>query len=361
MNKTNLLPSWVLILLDLILIGAVLCSFAYFHHVRTLWGAIELDQSDKTHFTKPVSSENDDKAPSPIVKDGEYDYSGDFAKTLPEVFLKTGEAVISTDDTYISQDICMTLTEENIELYYNNKTYEVQYFVYDIYVRNVENLYTVAVPKREPITDLIDSAAELTDADGNLINDGPALAAINGDYWGNTNHTQVAVRNGEVLCTSDYISSDICVLYYDGTIETITPDEYDWEEIAAKAPYQIWQFGPGLLDDSGNAITEFPNESYDRNVISERHPRASIGYYEPGHYCFVVVDGRSDDSDGVRMFQLAEIYETLGCEVAYNLDGGDSCQAYWGDQVVRWDDQREEEGDEQRELYDIIGVGEVLK
>lgn len=359
MRKTKLLPVWMLILIDLLLIGATLCSFAYFHHVRTLWGSIEVleeDDENKVVFTK---KENDDTIDLPIADEGDYDFSGDFGMSLPEdTFLKIGEEIVFNDNTYISQDIRMTLTEVNTELEYNNKTYIVQYFVYDVYVRNIENFFTVAVTEREPFKELMQSGADITDAKGNLIYDGPAIAAINGDYLGNTT---VAVRNGEVLRKSDSISGDICVLYYDGTMETITPEEYDWDEIAAKGPYQIWDFGPELLNDDGSAMTEFSAEKNSPSVINNRHPRSAIGYYEPGHYCFVIVDGRSDDSEGARMFQLAQIFDDLGCSVAYNLDGGDSCQAYWGDTCVRYDQERKDNGEAQRELYDIIGIGEVAK
>lgn len=349
----------MLILIDLLLIGALLCSFAYFHHVRTLWGSIEvLDDDDKNKVVFTKKETNDDDQP-PITSDGEYDYSGDFGRSLPEdTFLRIGEETIFNDRTYISQDISMTLTEVNTELEYNNKTYIVQYFVYDIYVRNIENLFTVAVTEREPITKLMESAAEMTDSSGNLLYNGPAIAAANGDYLGNTT---VAVRNGEVLRQSDSITGDICVLYYDGTMETITPEEYDWDKIAAKGPYQIWDFGPELIDDDGNAITEFSTDKNSPSVINNRHPRSAIGYYEPGHYCLVIVDGRSDDSEGARMFQLAEFLDDRGCTVAYNLDGGDSCQAYWGDTCVRLDQERKDNGEAQRELYDIIGIGEVAK
>lgn len=359
MRKTRLLPAWSLIIIDLLLIGAVLCSFAYFHHVRALWGTIEVldkDDDNKIVFTK---KEDDDDIDHPTLNEGEYDYSGDFGDTLPEdTFLKVGEEIIFNENTYKSQDISMTLTEVNDILYYNNKEYIVQYFIYDVYVRNIENLFTVAVTEREPITDLMQSSADMTNDKGNLIYSGPAIAAINGDYLGNTT---VAVRNGEVLRQSDYIESDICVLYYDGTMETITPEEYNWDEIAAKSPYQIWDFGPELLNEDGSAITEFSTDKNSPSVINNRHPRCAIGYYEPGHYSFVIVDGRSDDSEGARMFQLAEFMEKAGCKVAYNLDGGDSCQAYWGDTCVRLDQERQDNGEAQRELYDIIGIGEVMK
>jgi exopolysaccharide biosynthesis protein len=54
----------------------------------------------------------------------------------------------------------------------------------------------------------------------------------------------------------------------------------------------------------------------------KRHPRSAFGYYEPGHYCFVVVDGRLDTSKGVKLDGLSMVMEGLGCTAAYNLDGG---------------------------------------
>ena len=55
------------------------------------------------------------------------------------------------------------------------------------------------------------------------------------------------------------------------------------------------------------------------------NPRTAIGYYEPGHYCFVVVDGRqSGYSAGMRIERFARLFADLGCTAAYNLDGGRS-------------------------------------
>lgn len=54
-----------------------------------------------------------------------------------------------------------------------------------------------------------------------------------------------------------------------------------------------------------------------------------LGYYEPGHYCFVVVDGRVKHSAGLNMENLAKLMADLGCKQAYNFDGGDTSQMYW--------------------------------
>lgn len=376
MKKERILPAWLLIVIDVVLIGALLCSFSWFHHIQPLWyGTGDEAPAVTDRFTNPYNPSlnggscncgscngngGNNSTNSPNDPGDGYDYSGQFGSKFGNLFLKAGEEVISTPTEYKSSDMWVTLTEVNRDMFYepNGKTYTVQYFVYDIYVRNIENLYTVSVGEREPIEYLMEKTEDKT---GPLLKDGIPIAAVNGDYWGNANHTEVAVRNGVVLRHSDIITSDICVLYYDGTLETYTPEEYDWNAIAARYPYQIWEFGPKLLDDNGNRITEFSNESYDHNVVDQRHPRSSIGYYEPGHYVLVVVDGRSDDSQGVRIAQVAQIYEELGCKQAYNFDGGDSAQAYFNGEMYRVDQEREENGEGQRDLFDIVCVGEIKK
>lgn len=49
---------------------------------------------------------------------------------------------------------------------------------------------------------------------------------------------------------------------------------------------------------------------------------SGIGYFEPGHYCLLLVDGRQQNSRGMFLDEMAKVFEDLGCKVAYNLDGG---------------------------------------
>ncbi len=102
---------------------------------------------------------------------------------------------------------------------------------------------------------------------------------------------------------------------------TYGADEYKVEDVLAREPYQIWKFGPALLDENGR-----PRESFNATgPISDVNPRTGLGYYEPGHYCFVVVDGRQGGySAGLRIGRFAELFADLGCTAAYNLDGGRS-------------------------------------
>ena len=106
---------------------------------------------------------------------------------------------------------------------------------------------------------------------------------------------------------------------------------FDVQQVMQDGAYQSWTFGPNLLDENGKALSSFNTWDY----IRQTHPRSAIGYYKPGHYCFVVVDGRqSGYSRGMTLPELARVFEDLGCSAAYNLDGGHSTFMTIGDQVV---------------------------
>ena len=122
---------------------------------------------------------------------------------------------------------------------------------------------------------------------------------------------------------------DVCVLYYDGTMKVMSGDSFDLEEAIEDGAWQAWTFGPALLDTGGQPIASF---SSTKRIISA-NPRTAIGYYEPGHYCLVVVDGRGE-SAGISLPRLSQLFYDLGCTAAYNLDGGNSSIMVGGDEVI---------------------------
>ena len=161
-----------------------------------------------------------------------------------------------------------------------------------------------------------------------IAKDNHAVMAVNGDFYLNI-HNGLIVRNGVVLQDTEG-TADICVLYEDGTMRTYAPGEYSSEAILNQNPYQVWSFGPELLDADGTPKEEFNTSSF----IYKRNPRTAIGYYEPGHYCLVVIDGRAmGNSSGASMRALASLMADLGCSVAYNLDGGGSSTMVYNNKV----------------------------
>ena len=156
-----------------------------------------------------------------------------------------------------------------------------------------------------------------------------AVAAICGDhYYGRSEG--IVVRNGVLY--RDTHNEDVCVLYTDGSMVTMTDAELDIEAVKAASPWQVWSFGPGLLDAEGHAKTFTDNQSNALSV-NPQNPRCAIGYYEPGHYCLVEIEGNRwgcfIGSYGLDLSQMALLFENMGCKSAYNLDGGRSAAISW--------------------------------
>lgn len=64
------------------------------------------------------------------------------------------------------------------------------------------------------------------------------------------------------------------------------------------------------------------------------NPRTAIGIIDECHYILVVSDGRTSESEGLSLYELATIMQDYGCTTAYNLDGGGSSTMYFLGEVV---------------------------
>ncbi|HBI61191.1 MAG TPA: hypothetical protein DDY31_08280 [Lachnospiraceae bacterium] len=146
-----------------------------------------------------------------------------------------------------------------------------------------------------------------------------SVLAVNGDSYSNNCHEDngTIIRNG-VIYRNKQTTEETCVLNWDGTMDIYQPGQVDLQQLVDRGAYQSWIFGPSLLDESGKAKDTFLTWDY----IRQSHPRTAIRYYEPGHYCLLLVDGRQDCSRGMFRDEMAKVFEDLGCKAAYNLDGG---------------------------------------
>jgi exopolysaccharide biosynthesis protein len=161
-----------------------------------------------------------------------------------------------------------------------------------------------------------------------------AIFAINGDYYG-FREDGITIRNGEVF--RDNPARTGLALYEDGSMKIYDETETGADELLEQGVTQTLSFGPALVENS-TAITNFGNVSIDSNFgnrsIENSNPRTGIGIISPNHYVFVVVDGRSEESDGMTLTEFAQVFEDLGCTEAYNLDGGGSSTMYFMGRVV---------------------------
>ena len=224
---------------------------------------------------------------------------------------KYTESVEVTENSYTSPDISITVSEETLG--------RTTYYLADIYVRDI-TCFRSAMAGDTYGSGFRDSIADMA-----ALNN--ALLAVNGDYYGNTNEG-VVIRNG-VIYRANRTNCDVCVLYYDGTMQVMPGASFSVEDAVERGAWQAWTFGPALLDTDGSVLTSFDSTG---RIISA-NPCTAIGYYEPGHYCLVVVDGRGE-SAGITLPDLSQLFYDLGCTAAYNLDGGNSSIMVWNSEVI---------------------------
>jgi len=94
--------------------------------------------------------------------------------------------------------------------------------------------------------------------------------------------------------------------------------------------------GPVLIKNNSIRVTYAEEVLWGKSGVgySNRDPRTAVGYTTNKHVIMLVVDGRSDESAGVSLPELAQIMSDLGCVEALNLDGGGSSQLAVGNTFV---------------------------
>ncbi len=313
-RKRRRIPLWIGLVCDILLAGGLLCLFALYHHV--------LPQTYSVLEEPPVV-----ETPAP-EEETDTSMGAKFAK-------KFTADVIRTDTSYSGPNVAFTIEKKTK----GSGRDLITYYVADIYIRHIESFRTGLAHNTygkgiaEPLL--------------KMASDNNALLAVNGDYYGR--HYGPVIRNG-VLYRNSIGSGDVCVLYKDGTMKTFLQGTFNADAEMKKGAWQAWCFGPTLLTEDGGMSDSF--DSY----LTPKHPRCAIGYYEPGHYAFVVVDGRKDNySVGMTLTELSELLSSLGCTVAYNMDGGRTAQMAYNDTIVN---QPYKNG---RDISDIVYIGEVAE
>ena len=295
--------------LDAVMLGLCLLVFAYFHHVRTpvlrptALAATPTPQPtpSPTPSSTPVPSAEPTPSPTP---------SGLLGGKYAEKFSQDG--VVVTDTAYRSANVAIELRTEN--------QYDSIIHVAEIYIQDLDSFRTGVYDQYD---DGVMPTLDMAEAAG-------AILAISGDYFtAHLNHDMYIVRNGMAYSEDQPERGyDTCVLYQDGVMETISSSDFDIDAVLARGLYQSWCFGPGLLTPEGQPMEEFTSS------VRRANPRSAIGYYEPGHYCFVMVEGRTSASSGMTLAQLSEFFYSLGCQAAYNLDGGKTAEMVYLGELV---------------------------
>ena len=223
-------------------------------------------------------------------------------------------------------------------------TEQVTYFVADMQLSDATALRS-AFAQNEFGTNITDIASSIAADNG-------AVFAVNGDYYG-FRDDGIVIRNG--VAYRDEGAREALAMYRDGHVEVYDETTTTADQLVGAGVWNTLSFGPALLID-GQVQTDLEDVAIDSNLgnrtIDGDNPRTAVGVIDDNHLVFIVVDGRQDDSAGVSLTELAEIFEGLGAKTAYNLDGGGSSTMVFDDQLVNDPQGRSEE----RAVSDILYI-----
>ena len=168
----------------------------------------------------------------------------------------------------------------------------------------------------------------ITDTTSDMAEENNAVLAINGDYYG-ARQSGYVIRNGVVYRNQGSNGEDM-VISKDGTLSFISESDTTTDSLIQKQAWQGLSFGPVLVENGQIAVTE--NDEVGMAMAS--NPRTAIGTVAKNHYLFVVSDGRTSESAGLSLYELANFMKSLGATNVYNLDGGGSSTMVFQGEVV---------------------------
>ncbi len=249
----------------------------------------------------------------------------------------TSDSVVASDTilgTYESDEATITVSEY---------TYEgTEVYVADVTLSSAQYLKTAFAEDTygKNVTETTSEMAEANDA----------ILAINGDNYGSQESGYV-IRNG-VIYREDAGENDVLCIFTDGSMKVYSPDEYTAEELLEMGVWQAFSFGPALVEDGEVSVTS--EDEVGKAMAS--NPRTAIGIIDELHYLIVVSDGRTSESEGLSLKELAEFMESLGATTAYNLDGGGSSTMVFEGEVIN-NPTTSGKSIKEREVNDIVYIG----
>ena len=176
-----------------------------------------------------------------------------------------------------------------------------------------------------------------------------AVLAINGDYYGARDSGYV-VRNGQLLRSeSQSADQEDLVIYKDGSFGIIKEGDITAQELVDNGAMQVLSFGPALIENGEISV----DSSDEVGKAMASNPRTAIGIIDDNTYVFVVSDGRTSESEGLSLKELAEFMKELNVTTAYNLDGGGSSTMYFNGQIIN-KPTTNGRNIEEREVSDIV-------
>ena len=225
----------------------------------------------------------------------------------------TKSTVQSSDTTYKTDDTSITLS--------TYREYDTNIYVAEVELSKNAQIETAFAQNSygKNVTATTSSMAESS----------AAILAINGDYYGARDNGYV-IRDSVIYRSSAKVDQEDLVIYKDGSMKIINESEVSAQELVDNGAITVLSFGPALVEDGKVSVSQ--NDEVGKAMAS--NPRTAIAITEDNHYLFIVSDGRTDESEGLSLYELATFAASLGAKTVYNLDGGGSSTMYFNGKVV---------------------------
>lgn len=219
----------------------------------------------------------------------------------------------SSDTTYKTDDTSITLS--------TYREYDTNIYVAEVELSKNAQIETAFAQNSygKNVTATTSSMAESS----------AAILAVNGDYYGARDNGYV-IRDGIIYRSSAKADQEDLVIYKDGSMKIINESEVSAQELVDDGAITVLSFGPALVENGKVSVNQ--NDEVGKAMAS--NPRTAIAITEDNHYLFIVSDGRTDESEGLSLYELATFAASLGAKTVYNLDGGGSSTMYFNGNVV---------------------------
>ena len=222
------------------------------------------------------------------------------------------------------------------------REYDSNIYVADVTVSDASDLKTALANNTY--------GRNITDTTSDMAANNNAVLAINGDYYG-ARQSGYVIRNGKLYRDTSG-NRDALVIQKNGEFKFVSESETNASELLQDGALQAFSFGPVLLNNGEISVGE--NDEVGMAMAS--NPRTAIGYLGNNHYVFVVSDGRTSESAGLSLYELASFMKELGVKDAYNLDGGGSSTMVFKGEIINNPTTSGRSGEE-RAVSDIVYIG----
>ena len=230
--------------------------------------------------------------------------------------------------SYKSKTLSIEIEEFTGTCAYGKNTLDFPYYVADIHMRADELRAGFGDEKR---------AGKGKDSAMNIAKKYKAVLLVTGDnlIHMDADKKGVLIRDNWIYQSSN--KGDLMIWHPETlSLELVAKEKITSAQLVQEGGVEnCVSFGPILIQDGIKA----DEKALEKNWLFKTNPRVGIGMVEPGHFIVVVGGYRSDNPKanlGWDLNEFADIMASLGCQQAYNVDGGVStCMVFMGERLNR--------------------------